>query len=79
MRERRYSSTILDLGTRWRRMVSFMPQPLYPIGKSLGAHWVGGWVDLRTGLDAVEWVQKSLAPARNRNPAVQPVARRYTD
>jgi hypothetical protein len=25
---------ILDLGTRWRWVVSFMPQPLYPQGKS---------------------------------------------
>jgi hypothetical protein len=29
MGEWRYSSTILDLGTRWRREVSFTPQPLY--------------------------------------------------
>jgi hypothetical protein len=28
MGEWRYSSTILDLGTRWRWVVSFMPQPL---------------------------------------------------
>jgi hypothetical protein len=26
----RYSPTILDLSTRWRWVVSFMPQPLYP-------------------------------------------------
>jgi hypothetical protein len=26
---------ILDLGTRWRWVVSFMPQPLYPQGKNL--------------------------------------------
>jgi hypothetical protein len=25
----------LDLGTSWRRVVSFTPQPLYPRGKSL--------------------------------------------
>jgi hypothetical protein len=25
---------ILDFGTRWRRVVNFMPQPLYPQGKS---------------------------------------------
>jgi RNA:NAD 2'-phosphotransferase (TPT1/KptA family) len=30
------------------------------------------------GLDAME-KRKSLAPTRNRTPAVQPVARRYTD
>jgi hypothetical protein len=34
MREWKYSSIILDLGTRWRWVVSFMPRPLYPQGKS---------------------------------------------
>jgi hypothetical protein len=35
MGECRYSSTILELGNRWRKVVSFMPQPLYHRGKSL--------------------------------------------
>jgi hypothetical protein len=30
MREWRYSSTILDLGTRWRWVVNFTTRPLYP-------------------------------------------------
>jgi hypothetical protein len=34
MAEWRYSSTILDLGTRWRWVVSFMPRSLYPRGNS---------------------------------------------
>jgi hypothetical protein len=34
MREWRYNSTILDLGTRWRRVVSFKPLLFYPQGKS---------------------------------------------
>jgi hypothetical protein len=34
MGEWRYSSTFLDLGTRWRWVVSFTPLPLYPRGKS---------------------------------------------
>jgi hypothetical protein len=34
MEEWRYSSTILDLGIRWRWVVSFMPQPFSPWGKS---------------------------------------------
>jgi hypothetical protein len=34
MGEWRYSCTILlDLGTRWRWVISFTPQPLYPWGK----------------------------------------------
>jgi hypothetical protein len=34
MEEKRYSSTILDLGTRWRSVVSFTPRPLHLLGKS---------------------------------------------
>jgi hypothetical protein len=33
--EWRYSSTFLDLGTRWRRVVSFTPLQLLPTGKEL--------------------------------------------
>jgi hypothetical protein len=44
-----HSSTILDLGTRWRCMVSFMPRPLYP-----RYHWIGDWVvGSRACLDAI--------------------------
>jgi hypothetical protein len=51
----RYMSTILDLDTNaGEGGVSFTSLPLYPRGKSLGTHWVEGWVGLRTGLDAVE-------------------------
>jgi hypothetical protein len=39
--EWRYSSTFLDLDTRWRWVVSFTPLPLYPPGKIHGAHWTG--------------------------------------
>jgi hypothetical protein len=34
MREWRHSSTILDLGTRWRWVVSFTPRPVYSRGNS---------------------------------------------
>jgi hypothetical protein len=34
MGELRYSCIILDLGIRWRSMISFTPLPLYPQGKS---------------------------------------------
>jgi hypothetical protein len=33
MGEWRYIFTFLDLGTRWRLVVSFTPRPLYPRGK----------------------------------------------
>jgi hypothetical protein len=44
----------LDLITRWRRVVSFTPLPLYPRKKNPVACWIGGWVGARTGLDDVE-------------------------
>jgi hypothetical protein len=34
--------------------VSFTPLSLYPRGKSPGTHWIGGWVDPRSGLDDLE-------------------------
>jgi hypothetical protein len=51
----RYSSTILDLGSRWSCVVSSMPRPLYPSETAPGAHLIGGWVCSRAALDAVEW------------------------
>jgi hypothetical protein len=54
MGEWRYSSTILDLGTRWKGVVSFMPLPLYPREKAAGTHWMGGWEGPRDGLDVVD-------------------------
>jgi hypothetical protein len=41
-----------------------------------GTHWIRGCVGPRAGLDAVE---KNLALAGNRTPAIQHVARRYND
>jgi hypothetical protein len=75
MGEWRYSSTILHLGTRWRWMVRFTPRPLYPWRKSSGCPFDRRMAgpQSRSGQCGV----KSLNPARNRNPAVQPVACRY--
>jgi hypothetical protein len=42
MGEWRYSSTGLDLGTRWGTVVSFTPRPLYPRGKAPGTDWIRG-------------------------------------
>jgi hypothetical protein len=44
MGEWRYCSTILDLGTRWRWVVSFTPRPLYPRGESTGTYWIGVYI-----------------------------------
>jgi hypothetical protein len=52
---------ILDLVTRWRRVVSLMPQSLHPQGKSPWYQLIGGLVGPRAGLDAV--VEKKI-PSR---------------
>jgi hypothetical protein len=45
-----------------------------------GTHWTGGWVDLRTGLDALEKRKLLTLPDWNSDPTiVQPVASRCTD
>jgi hypothetical protein len=45
---------ILDLGTSWRLVVSFIPRPPYPRESAPGTHWIGGWVGPRTALDDVK-------------------------
>jgi hypothetical protein len=62
-REWRYSSTILDLGTRWKWVVSFTPRPLYPLGKDPGWAPEPVWTLWNK--------KKSLAPAVNLTLGVQ--------
>jgi hypothetical protein len=72
MEEWRYSFTILDLGTRWGRVVSFTPRPLYPRGKSPrypSDRRLGG-PQSRSGRYGED---KNFATAGNRTPAIQPV------
>jgi hypothetical protein len=57
---------ILDLGTRWRRVVSFTLRPLYPQVKS-PRYPLGGWVDPRGGLNTVV-KRKIPSPRRDSNP-----------
>jgi hypothetical protein len=79
MRKRRYGFTILDLGIRWSCVVSFTLRLLYPPGKEplvpneQGAGWAqeSAWTLWRR--------EKSLAPAVNLTPTIQPVACSYTD
>jgi hypothetical protein len=40
MGEWKYSSIIFDLGTRWRWVVNFTPQSLYPGEIVPGTHWI---------------------------------------
>jgi hypothetical protein len=74
MGECRYSSTILDLGTRWRLEVSFTPRPLYLSGNSARCPF-----DRRLGCYEHYAKENILASAGNRTPAFQPVALGYTD
>jgi hypothetical protein len=63
-------------------VVSFTPQPLYPRGRAPGTHWIGGWVDPRTGLEELEKRKFLTLPGyrdSNSDPSVQPVASRYID
>jgi hypothetical protein len=72
---------ILDLGTRWRWVVSFTPRPPCPQGKIPCYPRIGGWVGPRAVLDAVV-KRKIPSPRRESNPRtpiVQPVTQRYTD
>jgi hypothetical protein len=50
---------IIDLGTRWRWVVSFTPRPLYPQGKS-------SWYPFGKRLGGRWWREKFPAPAGNR-------------
>jgi hypothetical protein len=74
---------ILNLGNRWRRVVSCTHLPLYPppTERAPGTHWIGGWMCPRAVLDAV--VKRKIPNPRRksnpRTPIVQPVAQRYTD
>jgi hypothetical protein len=76
--ERTYSSTILELVTKWRWVVSFTPRLLYPRGKSPRYPLVRqlGGPQNRYGRCGE---QKRLALAGNRTSTGQPVARHYTD
>jgi hypothetical protein len=66
------------MGGEWsasRRGRAFTPGERTP-----GAHWTGGWVGPRAGLDT-EAIGKILYPRRESNPdrpVVQPVVRHYT-
>jgi len=57
---------IPNLGTGRRCVFSFTPWPLYCREKAPGTHWIGGWVGLIAGLDAVA-KRKNLifAPVEN--------------
>jgi hypothetical protein len=52
---------ILELDTRWIWVVRFKFQPRFTTGgRAPGTHWIGSWVDLTAGMDAVAKRIKSL-------------------
>jgi hypothetical protein len=53
---------ILNLGTIWRRVVSFTPRLLHPRGMNPGTHWIRSWVGSSVGLDVV--AKRSLVLSR---------------
>jgi hypothetical protein len=61
--EWRYSSTMLDLSTRWRSVANFTHLPLFA-----RTHWV-------RGLPGHYEEEKYFLPSSNRTPASHPVAR----
>jgi hypothetical protein len=61
------SSTFLDLGSRWSRMVSFTPPQLYP------RYPLGGRVGPSVDLDYVEKRRMHVLHCQNGILAVQPV------
>jgi hypothetical protein len=70
---------ILELGTRWRRVVSFKPRQLYPQRKST---WYPldrrlGEPQSRSGRGGEE--KNSLPLPGPEPPIVQPLDQRYTD
>jgi hypothetical protein len=59
--------TIVDLGSRWRWVVSVTPRPRFSPGeRTPGTHCTGGWVGPRAGLDT-EVRGKILCPCRGSN------------
>jgi hypothetical protein len=77
MGEWRYRSIILDLGTRWRQMVSFTAMHLSIDKRACGTYRIGGCVGPKACLDTAE--KRIPDSARNRNPAVRSIACHYTN
>jgi len=55
---------ILNIGTKWRYIISACPGCFTPRERAADNHWIGGWVGPRDSLDA-EAKRKILDPARN--------------
>jgi hypothetical protein len=63
------SSNFLDLGSKWKWVISWHPGRFTPLKETPCTDWIGGWVDHRANLDAVV---KHLAPSWNQTPIPLP-------
>jgi hypothetical protein len=63
----------LDLGTSWW-VASYTLRPLYPLGKSPGTHWIGGWVDPRPGLNDMDKWKFLTLPGLELRPIGRPAS-----
>jgi hypothetical protein len=70
---------ILDLSTRWRRVISFTPRPLYPLGKNPRYSLVGrlGGPQSRSGRGDEEKNSQPLPGLET--PIIQPMAYESND
>jgi len=48
------ASLVLDLGTKWRWVVNFMPYLHYPNESNSITRWVVSWVGPEAGMDILE-------------------------
>jgi hypothetical protein len=62
----------LDLGTSWRRVVSFTLLPLYSRERAPGTYGIGGWVGPTAGLDDLEKRKFLTLPGLELRPLGHP-------
>lgn len=75
-------SSIHNLDTTWRLVVSFTPRSLYappppPQGERVSdAHCIGGWAGSRAGLEGFKYTQfvPTVEESKRDSSAVQPTA-----
>jgi hypothetical protein len=77
MGEWRYSSNILDLGTRWNSVVSFTSRPLYPQGNRVRYSMDRKLRESKYHSERCG--EEFISPAGNRTLAFQFIAGLYID
>jgi hypothetical protein len=62
----------LNLGTSWDEWSASLPCHFTPGERAPGTHWIGGWVDLRAGLDNMEKWKFLALPGLEPQPLGRP-------